>query len=312
MGTDFRIVLYASDSSVAANAAESAFARIAELDRKLSIYRDESELNRLSATSGSGRRVPVSESLFELLRKAESVSQESGGAFDITVGPFVDLWQQSRRTGRLADEAELVSAAAAVGWRLVELSPDGQIVRLLAEGMKLDSGGIGKGYAADEALKLLGRYGIGSALVDAGGDIAVSGPPPGREGWEILIPPLDGVPGQDSSLKLTLSGEAVATSGDLYQFVEIDGRRFAHIVDPATGLGVPHRQDVTVIAADALTADAWATALFVLGPERAASVLEERPEIDYRIRRYQEDGIRTWSSKSFGERVSDVPELPDS
>jgi thiamine biosynthesis lipoprotein len=136
--------------------------------------------------------------------------------------------------------------------------------------MRLDLGGIGMGYAADRALEVLERHGIAAAMIDASGDVLVSGPPPGTAGWRIAVAPLG--PG-DAAGQLVLVHTAVTTSGDAFQAVEIDGRRYSHIVDPRTGIGVAGPAAVTVVARDCATADAVATAASVLGPDRSAGLL---------------------------------------
>src|SRR5262249_14068168 len=153
--------------------------------------------------------VAVSSELFTVLTKAQEVSKKSDGAFDVTVGPVVRLWRLARRTGRMPDVEEVAKARTLVGYRNVRLDAAAKTVQLLKPGMPLDLGGIAKGYSADEALTVLKEHGINSALVAAGGDIAVSGPPPGKEGWDVAIAPLD--PG-DASPHLLLSGAAVSTS----------------------------------------------------------------------------------------------------
>jgi thiamine biosynthesis lipoprotein len=141
--------------------------------------------------------------------------------------------------------------------------------------MRLDLGGIGVGYAVDRALEVLTTRGIKAAMIDASGDIAVSEPPPGEHGWRIALTPLGG--SGDEVPVILLSHAAVTTSGDAYQAAEIDGRRYSHIVDPRTGLGVPGPAAVTVIARDCTTADALATAASVLGPDRGLEVLAGFP-----------------------------------
>jgi len=147
--------------------------------------------------------------------------------------------------------------------------------------MRLDLGGIGMGYAVDRVIEVLGRHGIVSAMVDASGDIAVSAAPPGSTGWKITVAPLRAGVASDTRTvpdeHLLLSHAAVTTSGDAFQAVEIDGRRYSHIVDPRTGLGVAGPAAVTVVAQDCTTADALATAASVLGPEQASAVIARSP-----------------------------------
>jgi thiamine biosynthesis lipoprotein len=186
---------------------------------------------------------------------AQELGSQTDGAFDITAGPLTRLWRQARSQKRLPDSDQLRDALRRTGYRKLEISPDGRHVRCVIAGMQLDSGGIAKGYAADEALKAIAQAGISSALVALSGDIAMSGPPPGREGWNVRV--------QDSTLSLRHA--AVSTSGDEYQFVELDGVRYSHIIDPRTGTPVRNRLSVSVVADTGIEADAPATALSVTG-----------------------------------------------
>lgn len=264
MGVRARIVVYAASQKSAELACTRAFARIAQLEDVLSDYRPHSELIRLCAKAG-GTAVKVSRDLLKVLLKAQQVARVSDGAFDITVGPLVKLWREARSTRRMPDESQLCSARRLVGWRNIEIHPTNSTIRLKKPGMLLDLGGIAKGYACDEALKTLKLYGVRRALVEMGGDIALGDPPPGKGGWLIEIPcaPVE-------KRRQELANCGVSTSGDAEQFVEIDGRRYSHIVDPRTGVGVTHRAEVTVIASDCTTSDSLATAASVLGPGKAA------------------------------------------
>jgi len=151
MGTWFKITLYAGNEQAAQRAAREAFDRIAELDRMLTDYNSESELMRLCRKSG-GAPVPVSRELFFVLARAQDVSRRSGGAFDVTVGPVVRLWRRARRTGRLPEARRIADARELVGYQMVRLDHQRRTVQLQKAGMRLDLGGIAKGYAADEAL----------------------------------------------------------------------------------------------------------------------------------------------------------------
>lgn len=254
------MTLYAPDEPRALAAAKAAFARIAELDAVLSDYREDSELMRLSAAAGQSP-LPVSEDLFAVLARAGEISALTDGAFDITVGPVVQLWRAARRSGVLPAEASLADALALVGADLIQLDAQNRSARLLEAGMRLDAGGIGKGYAAQEAVETLREQGCPSALVALAGDVVAGDPPPGEDGWRIAVAGM-------GEMILLLRNGAVSTSGDEVQFVEIDGRRYSHIVDPRTGLGVTSRTRATVLAPDGATADALASALTVLGVDR--------------------------------------------
>lgn len=273
MGTEFQIVLYTTDEAVAKRAAGRAFARVAALNAVLSDYDDESELMRLCAGAG-GPPKPVSEDLWRVLTKAREVSERSEGAFDVTMGPVVRLWRRARRQRALPDAAALAVAREKVDYRLMELDPGRRTVRLARAGMRLDLGGIAKGYAADEALKVLRAEGISSALVAAGGDIALGDAPPGEAGWRIAIAAAGG--GEDLP-RLILKHANVSTSGDAEQFLEVEGVRYSHVVDPRTGLGVRGQSSVTVVARDGMTADSLATAVSVLGPDAGMNLVEETP-----------------------------------
>jgi thiamine biosynthesis lipoprotein len=266
MGVPFRIVLYAADREQAAAAARAAFARIDALSGVMSDYDSDSELSRLSLTGGSGQAVKVSEDLWKVLSRAQNLAPRTDGAFDVTVGPEVILWRKARRDQALPDPARLARARGATGWRHLGLDSRARTARLQVSGMRLDLGAIAKGYAVDEALKVLAAQGIRSALVAGGGDLAVSDSPPGRPGWRIDVPgpEASNAPPAQSVL---LRRAALATSGDLFQHVVIDGVRYSHIVDPRTGLGLTDQSLVTVIARDCMTADSLSTAISVLGPK---------------------------------------------
>jgi thiamine biosynthesis lipoprotein len=273
MGTQFRIVLYAPDEATAKKASDAAFARIAELDAIMSDYKQESELMRLCKKAG-GEPVPVSDDLLEVIAKSLEISRLTDGAFDITVGPVVRLWRRARRTAKMPDANDLAEARKLVDFKQVQIDSKNKTVRLTAKGILLDLGGIAKGYAAQAALEVLRRQGIRHALVAAAGDIAVSDAPPDAKGWKIGIAPLEN-PTAKPSRYLSLTNAAVSTSGDTEQYVVIDGKRYSHIVDPKTGLGLTERMSCTVIAKDGSTADGMATALCVLGPKQGLPVIEK-------------------------------------
>lgn len=260
MGVAARIVVYAPKDYIAKWACSQAFRKIEHLEELMSDYRNESELMWL-CKEGHIAPVKVSDDLFFVLERAIELSQHSKGAFDITVGPFVSLWRRARQTKQLPTEDELNEARKLVGWEKIQLDPSTRTVKLAASGMKLDLGGIAKGYAANCALKVLKKFGLSRALVELGGDIVLGDPPPNRKGWRIGILNEQG----KAEKFLELANCAISTSGSTEQFVEISGRRYAHIVDPRTGLGLTKLVLVTVIAKDGITADGLATALCVLG-----------------------------------------------
>jgi thiamine biosynthesis lipoprotein len=245
MGTVFRITLFADDGR---DALRAAFDRVAELDNELSDYKPDSELMRL-CRNGYGRAVQVSNDLFRVLKTALQLSVDSDGAFDVTLGPVIRLW----RLKKVPDQAQLAEARKLVGYRNVVLA-DGT-VELKLSGMQLDLGAIAKGFAAEEALKVLRARGISRALVAASGDLAIGDPPPGKNAWTVALEPLN------DRRVMELSNTCVGTSGDAEQFTEAGGVRYSHIVDPRTGMGLTKRIGVSVISTDGMLADALGTAV---------------------------------------------------
>ncbi len=281
MGTSARIVLYADDEATARALAARAFARVAELDARLSDYRADSEVMRLCAKAG-GPAVEVSEDLARVLDAAQQVARRSGGAFDVTIGPVSRVWRRARAAGAVPGREELASARRLVGYRKMEVSAQRRSVRLAERGMMLDLGGIGKGYAADEALAVLRESGAPAALVSLGGDVAAGDPPPGRTGWEIAIAPLGPSPGGTEVPPYTISARVlrnagVSTSGDAEQFLERDGVRHSHVLDPSSGAARIGRRGVTVVAAQAMLSDALSTAVAVMGAERGLRLVDGTP-----------------------------------
>ncbi len=275
MGTRFRIVLYAPDTTTAERAAQAAFARIAALDDCLSDYRADSELMRLPAQAG-GAPVRVSEDLFRVLAAAQAMTRQSGGAFDVTVGPVVRLWRMARLSHKLPDPARLAAAEKLVGYEKIRLDARAHTVQLLEPGMILDLGGIAKGYAADAALAVLKEHGIMRALVAGGGDIATGDSPPGEDGWTIGLAPLES-PDAPPRRFVRLHNAGISTSGDAEQHVEIGGMRYSHVIDPRTGQALTGRRGATVIAPNCTTSDALATAVCVLGPELGLKLVNNTP-----------------------------------
>ncbi len=301
MGSEFKIVLYSPDESSARRASRAAFNRVAVLDAAMSDYQPESELMRLCDRAG-GPPVRVSKDLFDILQRSKAMYERSGGAFDVTIGPVVRLWRRARRDHRMPAADTLARARALVSSDLMTLDPSAMTVQLAKPGMKLDLGGIAKGYASDEAVKVLKSLGHPRALVAGAGDIVAGDPPPDREGWKIAIAPLDPT-AADSKPEgyLSLRNVAVSTSGDTARFVEIDGKRYSHIVDPKTGLGVVDRCTVTVVAPDGATADALDTTVYILGPEKGLPLIDSTPGTSSLIVR-QINGIhRTFESVHFRE-----------
>jgi thiamine biosynthesis lipoprotein len=277
MGVEARIVVFAPAESLGRDAARTAFARIRELDSILSDYRRDSELSRVSATAHAAA-APVGGDLFVVLRTADALARETGGALDVTAGALVRLWRDARRTGRLPSRDAVCEAHSRGGWRHMTLDTVHRTVRFAVPGVQLDVGAIGKGYAADAALASLRARGFGRALVSIGGDLVVGRAPPGRHGWTVAID-------TDSGPRvLEIEHGAVSTSGDGEQGVVLDGVRYSHVVDPRTGYALASGVSATVRAPSGIEADAWATAASVLDSRARDAFIAARPQADFFVR----------------------------
>lgn len=274
MGSPFVITIYTNDSVKAAAIAAKAFQLVDSLNNILSDYIDSSEINRLSASSGKGIYVPVSQPLFDIIQQAQHASVLSNGAYDITIGPVVKLWRKARKTKSFPGKDSLESALQKVGYKYVHLDTANHSVSLAKSGMQLDVGGIGKGYVAQAALDLIKQNGFSSAMVSAGGSIVTLNAPGDNKGWLIGI----NEPEEKEAIMpqmLSIQNMSVSTSGDIYQYVEFNGKRYSHIVDPKTGIGLTSQKNVTVIAKDGATADWLSTACSVLSIKQSMRLIKK-------------------------------------
>jgi len=274
MGTLFRIKLYAQNESQAQAAFHTAFERIGQLDGTLSDYQPNSELNRVTR-SPVRQPVHVSKDLFRVLSAAQNMAEETDGAFDVTVGPLTHLWRAARKQGNAPSTKALGTALEQCGFRKMHLDAGRQSVMFDIDGMQLDLGGIAKGYAADEAIAVLRGAGVSRALVAASGDLAFSDAPPGKGGWSIGVDALDSA-GQPFTRVLVMTNAAVSTSGDTEQHLDVGGKRYSHIIDPKTGMGLTNQLTITVAARNGTEADAAATAISVLGRDKGLVFVEGR------------------------------------
>ncbi|MBM4187494.1 MAG: FAD:protein FMN transferase [Gemmatimonadetes bacterium] len=274
LGVEVRITGYAKDDSTARSAARAAFAEVARLDSMMSDYRPSSDLGEIA--KGAPGWVVVGKETIEVVKVALRIAARSRGGFDPTIGPLVALWRESRTTGRLPSSEAIRQAKALTGWRAIDVDEERGVIRLRRPGMRLDLGGVAKGYIIQSALGILADLGVASAMIEAGGDLVVSAAPPGTTGWRIDLAT------SDERLRRragALAHAAVATSGTGNQFVEIGGRRYAHLIDPLTGLGLTDQVTTTVIGADAALADAVATAASVLGTRRGLDLIRRFPAV---------------------------------
>jgi thiamine biosynthesis lipoprotein len=273
MGVEFEVILYAASEREAKDAQRIAFDRIAELNRIFSDYDTSSEALRWCASAPHRTAVPLSPDLARMLRLCRELHQKTDGAFDITLGPLTKLWRRARRQGELPTAETVQTALANKGMELIEVDSKTDVGRLLKADLRLDFGGIVKGYAADEALQAIRKQGFSKTLVRGSGDIAVGDPPPGAEGWRVGIAPLDAE--AEPTEFVTLANACISTSGDARQHLVVDGKRYSHILDPRTGWPVVGRSSVTVIAPRGYLADSLATASSTLSIEKGIALLEQ-------------------------------------
>ncbi|WP_020570345.1 FAD:protein FMN transferase [Neolewinella persica] len=253
MGTDFRITISAVDTHGLAAAVRQAFKRIDALEQSMSDYRADSELNQLS---GSTKWQSVSTGLYEVLRFSRQLAKQSSGAFDPTVGPLTKLWRRAFRQQQFPDREDILAARARVQWKDLKISKRRQKVRLRRPDMQLDLGGVAKGYALDVVGALLREAGFSAFLVDGGGDLLLGEAPVGEAGWTVQVEGTTGLPVKRRNI-------AIVTSGDTYKFLDYEGVRYSHLIDPRTGLGTTNERQVTVAGAVAMVADGLASALCV-------------------------------------------------
>ncbi len=284
MGSLFKVVVFASDSIEVQGLVEESFLELDSLNLIMSDYIPNSELMRLSRSSGSGEYIKISDDLNDILNLSEFWYDWSGGVFDVTIGSVTQLWRRAKRQGKLPEQKYFNKAMAAVGFDLVEIDLDSGVL-LKKPNMQLDLGGIAKGYAVDRIFENLNENGYSRCLVDGAGDLRVGEAPPGKEGWEIA---LQTYLGKDSVL--ILSNRAVATSGDFYRNLKIDGKSYSHIIDPATGYGIMGSRAVTAIADDCTTADVLASVFSIAGPY---SQLNDKIPDDSEVIIYEKEGEET-------------------
>ena len=265
LGTVVRLVFYCGDRAEAKALAELCFTRVRQLDAVFSDYRDDSELMLLCAIADK-KATRVSDELFAVLSCAQKISEQSGGVFDVTLGASSKAWRMEKEGKVVKSEPD----CSAGSYRDLILDDAAQTVRFNKR-LSLDLGGIAKGYIADELVALLRQHEVTRLAVLVGGEICVADPPPGKVGWPVDL--------EDPDKKvigtMMLKNSSLSTSGDSYQFAEIDGKHSAHVLDPKTGKGKQDRLNVSVIAPSTMQADAWATALRVLGAGQGAVFAEK-------------------------------------
>lgn len=256
------------------------FEEMEKLEQRLSVHIDTSEVSRIAQSAGE-KPVSVSQTVFELFPFIDHIWQVSDGAFDVTIGSLKSLWGfESDTSPHIPTPDSILVCLKTVGFNKVKYSHSQ--VYLSQPGMKLDFGGIAKGYIVDQGVKVLRDGGIKAGIVEAGGDLFVFGRRPGKKHWRIGVrhPRYHETKKEVIGFIETKGDVGIATSGDYERYFIHQGKRYHHILDPKTGYPASGCISVTILAKDAMHADAWATAVFVLGPEKGMKLIEQLPEIE--------------------------------
>ena len=295
MGSPLNITLYDIDSIKANQIATEAYKIADSLNLIYSDYLENSELNLLSKKSGTNEFIKVSPALWDILNMSIKASKQSKGAYDITVGSIVKLWRKARKEKVLPESTMLKNTLQSVGYQFIILDSATRLVKLSQPNTQLDLGGIAKGYVAQVIVDFCVNKGIKKVLVDAGGDLAMASQD--NKPWKIGVT----VPNSEELIPryLILQNQAVATSGNMYQYVEINGKKYSHIMNPHTGLGVTHQRNVTVIAPNGATADWLATACSVLSVKKALKLIKSMHNCELLMAEIQKGKLKMWQSAGF-------------
>ena len=262
MGSAFNLIIVSADSNKANHLARKSYELVDSLNHIFSNYDSSSELSKINASAGL-LPYKMSTAMLDLVQKSQYAYIQSKGAYDISIGPLSSLWRNARKAKLFPEASTVLATKKLVGLNQVKINKRLGTIFLPNANMQLDFGGIAKGYIAQWVINFLKANGIQQALVDAGGDIVMSGPPLNQQGWLIGVN-LPETTDQLLNKKLQLSNCSVATSGDVYQFIEYKGVKYSHIINPLTGYGVTNLRNVTIVAKTGATADWLATACSIL------------------------------------------------
>ncbi len=273
-GTRYHINVVMKDDQARLDALADGIEKVLEeVDASMSTWRPDSELSRFNNLADQSDWTEISPALYEVLTRSREISELTGGAFDVTVGPVVNLWGfgPEARPEEVPSDEQLASVMASTGYQNLELRAQPPAVRATPN-QYLDLSAIAKGYGVDAVAHYLAAEGLSAYLVEIGGEVSAYGRKPDGEMWRLAIE--QPVSGQRQVNRVVVIGNrAMATSGDYRNYYESDGQRFSHTIDPETGRPISHNlASVTVVAADCMTADALATAFNVMGPEKAKAL----------------------------------------
>jgi FAD:protein FMN transferase len=301
MGSPFQLIFYDYDSLHAFNLAKNAFLIVDSLNNSFSDYSSTSEIAKINDSAGNGQFINISKDLEKILLQSKTAYLRSEAAFDITLGQLTKLWRKSRQEKKLPSSIELKTKLAAIGIKYLVVDTTKHCAKLLKKGASIDLGGIGKGYAAQKVYEFFAKNNIKKVLVNAAGNMAIGDAPIGKKGWEIEIER----PTTNSFLNpkmVNLSNIAISTSGDAFQFVEINGKRYAHIINPKTGLGLSYQRQVTIICENATKADWLSTACYIL-PIKRALILAKKEKAEILIFNNNNNKITEIKSAGFNKYI---------
>ena len=276
MGTLVTVTAVAFDTKVGNRAVQAAFDEIKRLEQLLSTWRSDSELSQVNAEAGR-RPVKVSRETFEVVGRSLEMARLTHGGFNIALGPAIEAWSVTERQ-QIPDDHTLEQLKLLVDWTNIQLDQKAQTIYLPRKGMRLDVGGVGKGYAADRAVEVMKRAGAKGGVVALSGDIKAFGVLAERTGFPVGIRH----PRDEGALigMIDSQDEAISTAGDYERFFERDGIRYHHILDPHTLQPARGCQSVTVIAKEGVMADGLDTGIFVLGPKNGMALVEQLPDVE--------------------------------
>ncbi|BDD07844.1 FAD:protein FMN transferase [Fulvitalea axinellae] len=277
MGGRFSITIMANDSAEAGKYLDLAITEIKRVEALISSWDKKSQTSEINRNAGL-KPVKVDRELFKLIERSISLSKLTDGAFDISFASAGKLWRFDGSMKKLPTEAEIRKSVVTVDYRNIVLDKTASTVFLKTKGMKIGFGAVGKGYVADRVRSMLISEGVGAGIIDASGDLRVWGTRPDGEEWKIAI--TDPADKRKTLAVLPISSGAVVTSGNYEKFAKIDGKRYAHIIDPRTGWPARGLVSVTVFAPSAEIADALATSIFVMGTEAGLNRIDQMPSTE--------------------------------
>ena len=275
MDTIIEITAYGPNSEAAVQAAFKEFSRLHEITNN---FDENSQVSMISKMAGK-QKVQVDPDLIKMLKRSNELAEMLDGTFDVTIGPLTDLWGIGRKGDFVPTDQEIDKALSLIDYHLLDINETDNTVYLKKVGMKLDLGGVAKGYATDRAIEILKSYGITSALVNAGGDIRVIGNKPDGTPWRIGVQHPRNSDGVIAKLTLT-DWDTMESSGDYQRFIMKDGVRYSHILDPRTGKQPRSVTSVTIIINNSTDGDILSTALFILGVDKGLEYLKNFPGVE--------------------------------